>query len=642
MVYAPLPSEGHSWFMCLLRGLFRLIVILTVWILALLAIGIPGEWIPRRWYNPPEQPFAPQVGRIRFNLMRGWTLENVVLYVRGWAGPPLARFESLSLDWKPGAWWAQGWGIDTISVRHGTIVIPASYATIAPQATLPAPIRWEGRIRVDHLDLWGQTIRRAEGRLRISDRVVRWDEMIVECEGKAGELATLRGAAEVDFSSSSFHGRFQWHGNPMAIAPFMELVHATRAVYVFQRFCWGTSWPTGEAEFEGKFWPSWNIRFLTTAEGRDGEWDRFPFEQFFLRLRYQGEKAGDRMIRFDPLVWLTGQAAATAHVEVSLPEKRVRADGFFSGDPTSVLAAFPAVAEAITNRVHFEGPVRVQGSVDWKGRSGGGLSTDLSFGMEKVVWRGMAFDRVVGRWQGEGSSGRIPEFQADTFGGVITGSMTVALAPGETNNASGSFTLQGVVSGLDLREAAQEFRPGWAARNMGELSGRFILHGRLVSDWPQTLVGEGTIRIREGKLFRFPLFGSLTDWIARLVPGLDIKLSQTEAEADWRIASGCVRTDNLWINGEWISVSARGAWEFSDELDGYAQIKLLKAESLIGKTIRTLTYPISKLFEFRIRGPLSKPRWYPANFSADLFERLSGRGESSDSPASGGGEAGSS
>jgi hypothetical protein len=38
--------------------------------------------------------------------------------------------------------------------------------------------------------------------------------------------------------------------------------------------------------------------------------------------------------------------------------------------------------------------------------------------------------------------------------------------------------------------------------------------------------------------------------------------------------------------------------------------------------LRTLTYPISKLFEFKLAGTVSEPQWYPVNFSSDLLERI--------------------
>jgi hypothetical protein len=52
------------------------------------------------------------------------------------------------------------------------------------------------------------------------------------------------------------------------------------------------------------------------------------------------------------------------------------------------------------------------------------------------------------------------------------------------------------------------------------------------------------------------------------------------------------------------------------------QVKLLKDDPLIAKVVRLITWPLSKLFEFRLTGTLDAPRWYPVNFSGELLEKL--------------------
>jgi hypothetical protein len=38
--------------------------------------------------------------------------------------------------------------------------------------------------------------------------------------------------------------------------------------------------------------------------------------------------------------------------------------------------------------------------------------------------------------------------------------------------------------------------------------------------------------------------------------------------------------------------------------------------------LRAITYPLSKLFEFRLKGTVSSPEWYPINFSSELLEKI--------------------
>ena len=57
-------------------------------------------------------------------------------------------------------------------------------------------------------------------------------------------------------------------------------------------------------------------------------------------------------------------------------------------------------------------------------------------------------------------------------------------------------------------------------------------------------------------------------------------------------------------------------------LDYHVQLTLMREHNLVAKLLRVLTYPVSKLFEFRVRGPIEDPKWYPTNFSGDLLIKL--------------------
>ena len=57
----------------------------------------------------------------------------------------------------------------------------------------------------------------------------------------------------------------------------------------------------------------------------------------------------------------------------------------------------------------------------------------------------------------------------------------------------------------------------------------------------------------------------------------------------------------------------------------------MKEHMLVAKLIDIVTYPISKLFEFRLTGTIKDPHWYPINFSKDLLEKLGLEKEKEDS-----------
>jgi hypothetical protein len=136
-------------------------------------------------------------------------------------------------------------------------------------------------------------------------------------------------------------------------------------------------------------------------------------------------------------------------------------------------------------------------------------------------------------------------------------------------------------------------------------------------------------------VFLFPLFGGLSRYLAGIVPGLDFVLRQTDLKTDFTIADGVVRMDRVLIEGDVFSLLGKGHYDLRDELDFDVQVALMKEHTLVAKVLRALTYPISKLFEFRLRGSLDDPRWYPVNFSTDLLERLGLKGTQDPAPAEG-------
>jgi hypothetical protein len=134
-------------------------------------------------------------------------------------------------------------------------------------------------------------------------------------------------------------------------------------------------------------------------------------------------------------------------------------------------------------------------------------------------------------------------------------------------------------------------------------------------------VGEGKVRITDGRVFMMPLFGGFSEYMTRIIPGLDLVLRQTVANAVFTIRDGMARSDRVAIEGGVLSLSGRGDYHFDGQLDFHAQVKLLR-DNLVGRLVRLPTWIFSKLFEFRLRGTPSDPAWYLLNFSPELFQRM--------------------
>ena len=131
--------------------------------------------------------------------------------------------------------------------------------------------------------------------------------------------------------------------------------------------------------------------------------------------------------------------------------------------------------------------------------------------------------------------------------------------------------------------------------------------------------GAGRLEIREGRVFLMPLFGGFSRFMTRIIPGLDFVLRQSDVRSDFRIVNGRIESDKIVVEGGVLSLRGNGSYVMGGNLDFNVQVKLMKENSLVAKLVRVLTYPISKLFEFRVRGSLEEPTWYPVNFSLDVL-----------------------
>jgi hypothetical protein len=156
----------------------------------------------------------------------------------------------------------------------------------------------------------------------------------------------------------------------------------------------------------------------------------------------------------------------------------------------------------------------------------------------------------------------------------------------------------------------------------GNLSACLKLEGLMGAGNGRTVTGNGWIAISDGRVFMLPVFGKFSDFMTKVVPGLDFVLRQGDARAEFTIADSKVHSDRVSVEGDVLSLAGGGWYSFSDDLDFDVKMTLMKEHTLVAKLLRVVTYPISKLFEFRVRGSFAEPAWYPVNFSSDLLEHL--------------------
>ena len=211
----------------------------------------------------------------------------------------------------------------------------------------------------------------------------------------------------------------------------------------------------------------------------------------------------------------------------------------------------------------------------------------------------------------DGENYRFSDIHANLYGGTFDGSARLWPAPdsgdmmlavtGAVQNASVGLVNYDLFGGLD--------------DDPGVVNLRFDAILNADSDPLRSATGHLSTSVRGARLFRTPLFAGFTDFLSENVPGLDIIVTQDDAQATAVIGDNGIHFDTVRIEGPLVSISGDGSYWFSDYLDFGFRVHLLKHRTFVGKALKYILYPLSKLFEMEVTGPLLDPSWAPTTLA---------------------------
>jgi hypothetical protein len=212
-----------------------------------------------------------------------------------------------------------------------------------------------------------------------------------------------------------------------------------------------------------------------------------------------------------------------------------------------------------------------------------------------------------------GTTNQFQKFDSDFYDGKLTGDLTFNILDNTYTNVKyyGNFSLDSVNYGL--------FAAALDIQNSEDVSGR--LHGKIKLDgsvdenlWSR-MDASGYISIKNGWLFRMRIFGGLTKLLAKIIPGLDFVMSQSDATVDFEMKNGVAEVSRFVLNGDVLSISGNGSVNMVEQTYNMKfQMKFMKQHTFVARFINTVVWPISKLFEMRLTGTFEEPVWKAVNF----------------------------
>ena len=312
---------------------------------------------------------------------------------------------------------------------------------------------------------------------------------------------------------------------------------------------------------------------------------------------------------------------AHGHVRYNLDQEWVELDVTGNAPPHPVAHMIAPGFEHVMRKFEFRGPIQLV--IHGRVATGGALrGTDLHVKAEgeNLGWQKILADRASFDLYARDAQFTFTNVHGVFCGGPFAGSVALSDVESPTNCR---YTVTAAMTNANAAQLSKmlraQFAPGAAASTNAVLSGDLTAQAQMtgwVEPW-QSLEGRGQVYIHNGSILQVRLFGGLSKILSKLYPGLGY-LSQTEFIMPFAVEAGKVKSEEINIKGTVISLKSHGEYQLGGELNFQTQVQLLRS-GILAETLRILTFPVTKLLEFKLVGTLDDPRWRPVNLPKELF-----------------------
>ena len=127
----------------------------------------------------------------------------------------------------------------------------------------------------------------------------------------------------------------------------------------------------------------------------------------------------------------------------------------------------------------------------------------------------------------------------------------------------------------------------------------------------QKLDGYGNLELHDGLIWDIPIFGIFSPVLNSITPGLGNSRA-TGGTCSFVISNGVMRSNDLEIRAPALRLAYRGALDIpAEQVNARVDAELLRDVWGVGPVISTVLSPFTKMFEYKITGPVAKPKTEP-------------------------------
>jgi hypothetical protein len=298
-------------------------------------------------------------------------------------------------------------------------------------------------------------------------------------------------------------------------------------------------------------------------------------------------------------------------------------NGFSTADPQSVTRAIGPKTARLMEPYHFLEPptARVNGQVPLHDMNNGHdmADADLCFDVIKGApfeWLKFKTTNITGTIHWQAQTLILTNVATAFYGGSGTGFANFDFSPVHAG-ADYQFTVD--LANVDLHVLMA---------NLSSLTNHLegMLAGQLVVTHADTRElrtwnGYGYAHLRNGLIWDEPVFGILSPVLNAVSPGLGSSRA-TDASSTFAITNGVIFTDSLQIRATMAELHYTGTVDLAGNVNMRANAQLLRNTWVVGQLFSTALWPVSKLFEYKVTGTLTKPKSEPVYVPKFLFMPL--------------------
>jgi hypothetical protein len=283
-------------------------------------------------------------------------------------------------------------------------------------------------------------------------------------------------------------------------------------------------------------------------------------------------------------------------------------NGFSTADPMFLAQAIGPKTAQMLEPYHFLKPptARVNGCLPLRNfvEPQDTVGTDMRFDVVEGVpfqWLNLNSTNMTGTIHWMGPVLILTNMQMEFYGGTGEAEAYFDFTPPHVG-ADYHFTVS--VTNVNLHQFATQ-----VASPTNRLEG--TVAGRLAVTWADTRyleswIGSGSIKLRDGLLWDVPIFAFMSPVLNAVSPGLGNSRA-TEASAQFIITNGVIATDSLSIQAQTMRLEYAGTVGFNGNVNAHVTARPLRNMPVVGSVFSTVLWPVSKIFECRVRGQLSNP-----------------------------------